>query len=121
MSNPPTHHRTRTPIPIVSDLEALQHARSCVLLRQNHLEANPDITTSDPLDSRALSELDRLIDHAKHAERRAGELNMGPYERTQAQRIDQSLPLKHGPQGTGRDGPCEPNCLKCRREREAKS
>lgn len=66
----PVHpHRTRSYIPVITDLDALQHARSCVLLRQNQIDAHPDIGGPDPMDSRALSELDRLIDHARRSVR----------------------------------------------------
>lgn len=64
----PTHaNQTRSYIPVVTDLEALEHARSCVLLRQNQIEAHPSIGGPDPMDSRSLSELDRLIDHARRS------------------------------------------------------
>ena len=106
------HYKSRSPIPVVSDLEALEHARSCMAALAGSREGDP----ASRLDSRALSELDRLIDRVRQVR-----YPSGFHMRTQAERIAKGMPLKHGPFGAGGDGPCEPDCLKCQRDREAKS
>jgi len=35
--------------------------------------------------------------------------------------IERTTRLKHGPKGTGQDGPCEPDCVKCQLDREIES
>lgn len=55
-------NRSRSPIPIISDIEALEHARKCVSAMAEDREGD----SLGPIDSRALSELDRLIDFAKN-------------------------------------------------------
>lgn len=67
-----TYSNRRQLIPVVkspvNDLEALEHARKCVNWRQDHIaQSLVGNGYEDPLDSRALSELDRLIDQARRA------------------------------------------------------
>lgn len=57
------HYRSRSPIPVICDLEALEHARKCVSAMAKDREG--DIL--GPIDSRAMSELDRLIYYARRA------------------------------------------------------